>query len=163
MLVLFNAPSRKSGGLVRTMEAETGLHTGGRVFPGAWIHNQGCTDPTAGNYQPWATVLGTGPYDKCYAKKIGCAHKGALNYGCTDVISDTGTGMGGQVIVGCEEGQEGGAAPLTAHSNSFCLFYEITVAEGNKRADSATITLVVDGECSDFSSPLCAEYLDFLK
>ena len=124
------------------------------------IHNQGCTDPTAGNYQPWATVLGTGPYDKCYAKKIGCAHKGALNYGCTDVISDTGTGMGGQVIVGCDEGQEGGAAPLTAHSNSFCLFYEITVAEGNKRADSATISLVVDGECTDFTAALKTSLAD---
>ena len=105
--------------------------------------------------------MGTTRFDKCYEKKIGCAHKKALNYGCTDFISDTGTGMGGQVIVGCEAGQENGAAPLTAHQNSFCLFYEITVAEGNKRADSASITLVVSGELTDFTATLKTALADF--
>jgi hypothetical protein len=135
--------------------------TSATVNKGCTIHNQGCTDSTAGNYQPWATVLGTSRFDKCYQKKIGCAHKKALNYGCTDVISDTGTGMGGQVIVGCEAGQENGASPITAHQNSFCLFYEITVAEGNKRADSASITLVVSGDCTDFTAALKTSLADY--
>jgi hypothetical protein len=135
--------------------------TSATVSTSCTIHNQGCTDPTAGNYQSWATVVGTTRFDKCYEKKIGCAHKKALNYGCTDFISDTGTGMGGQVIVGCEAGQENGAAPLTAHQNSFCLFYEITVAEGNKRADSASITLVVSGELTDFTATLKTALADF--
>ena len=135
--------------------------TSATVSTSCTIHNQGCTDATAGNYQSWATVLGTTRFDKCYAKKIGCAHKKALNYGCTDFISDTGTGMGGQVVVGCEAGQENGASPITTHQNSFCLFYEITVAEGNKRADSASITLVVSGECTDFTAALKTSLADF--
>merc|ERR1740130_1711766 len=135
--------------------------TSATVSTSCTIHNQGCTDATAGNYQSWATVLGTTRFDKCYAKKIGRAHKKALNYGCTDFISDTGTGMGGQVVVGCEAGQENGASPITTHQNSFCLFYEITVAEGNKRADSASITLVVSGECTDFTAALKTSLADF--
>ena len=118
------------------------------------VHNKGCMDATAANYHPWATFQGSTTIDKCYAKKIGCAHKKALNYGCTEFISDSGTGMGGQVILPCEAGKEGGEAPLTAHENKFCVFYEITIAEGNVKADSASITLVVSGECTDFTAAL---------
>merc|ERR1740130_50687 len=51
------------------------------------VHNKGCMDATAANYHPWATFHGSTTIDKCYAKKIGCAHKKALNYGCMDATA----------------------------------------------------------------------------
>merc|ERR1712216_976237 len=84
-------------------------------------------------------------------KKIGCAHKNATNYGCTDYISDTGTGVGGQVIKPCPDGQENGPAPITEHQNAFCNFYAIE-ATATATAETAQVTLVVDVDCTIFST-----------
>jgi hypothetical protein len=110
------------------------------------VHNKGCMDSTAVNYHAWATVP-----DTCYKKKIGCAHKNATNYGCTDYISDTGTGVGGQVIKPCPDGQENGPAPITEHQNAFCNFYAIE-ATATATAETAQVTLVVDVDCTIFST-----------
>lgn len=36
----------------------------------------------------------------------------------------------------------------TVHANDFCNFYQITVAENNKAAESAKISITVDGDCA---------------
>ena len=107
--------------------------------PSATVHDKsvctldyvGCTDPTAANYMPWARVN-----SGCIPNIVGCLHPAALNKNCggpTSYLSFT---------------ECTGSGLATVHANDFCNFYQITVAENNKAAESAKIAITVDGDCA---------------
>lgn len=118
------------------------IHDGSAVGfynPSATVHDKslctldyvGCTDPTAANYMPWARVN-----SGCIANIVGCLHPAALNKNCggpTSYLSFT---------------ECTGSGLATVHANDFCNFYQITVAENNKAAESAKVSITVDGDCA---------------
>jgi len=104
---------------------------GATVHTNCIVQKKGCTDTTAANYQPWATEK----YE-CFPQVIGCLHPHALNYNCAKFIGQ---------YQPCSDS-------VTNHSNAFCNYYEITIAEPTKTVESAKISITVDADCTSITA-----------